>query len=242
MSNKSFSPKFVKGNITLKIDTETYPVGEQLLNASGVAGFAWNAFDPLETIGKPVEVIIEVLCSQPYQLDCKALLTCERTEKSIALGLDFILTPSDTAVLNGIIAKEGVLPEFVRKFPRIHFNPHVGIMPSRVILRTFQNGNDVEVVTDLDNISPSGLQVFTEDSRIALTPPGEVVRVSIQPRGEFLMPIHLTASVKRVIESVTPVTGNRRWFFGLNTVMISDESKPLFTDLLKRIVLSYSKK
>lgn len=239
--NAGFSPKFVRAKVTFSVDGATFQAGEHLVNAAGVPGFAWTHFDPLEYIGREANVALEIMAARPQALHCRGIFTCEQTDRSMSLGLFFELSADQKEVLNGLLASDGVLPDYIRKFPRIPFNDKIGVMPSRAIIRFFAGNDDIIVVCDMENLSPSGFQVYTEDRRVQWIKPAEIVRVQLQPRGGFPQSVHLNANVKRIIHSVDFVTRNRRWYFGLSITTISNEHRAAFTELLRQIVLGMKK-
>lgn len=239
MSSQSFSPKFVRAKVALKFDNEFVPVGEHLINAEGLPGFPWDRFDPLEMVGTQTTVKIEGLTDPGFEFSCGAYFTCERTTKGSSLGLTFILGDREKKILSDAIAREGQLPEFARKFPRIAFNEMVTIMPSHGILRFFHHNEDISIACDVDDFSPSGFQLSTEDPRAAALEPGGTVRVQIQPRGDYKHAIQSNATAQRVIYKVDPATGNYRWHFGLSVTTMSGDHKAHFTELLKLIVMRF---
>lgn len=222
--------------MAISVEKKFHQIGEHLINSAGVPGFKWTQFDPITRVGHRTHVAAQTLSSNPFEFNCEGVFTCEQTETSSTLGLNFILPPKEAEILDTIAAKEGALPDFVRKFPRINYLQRVPIFPARVILRFFNDGEDIMVSCDVENVSPSGLSVFSEDRRLEHMKPGEVVRVQIQPRGDFKGAINMNASVKRIVHTVDPLTSNARKFLGLAITTISNEHKVLFTDLLRMIV------
>ncbi|MBI3544650.1 MAG: PilZ domain-containing protein [Deltaproteobacteria bacterium] len=239
----SFSPRFVRAQVSFKYAGSNYRAGEHLINASGLPGFKWKEFSPMEHLGKRVQVAVQVHTASPWEFHCDALITCERSAGSTdsCLGLTFLLSDADRARLNADVFKEGLLPDYVRKFPRIHFLPEVTVFPSRALVRFFYSGEDVAVSCDVENISPTGFLVYTDDARTEALLADETVRVQLQPRGQWLRQINVNAQVKRVTHTVEPTTGIVRRYFGLAFTTMSAEAKINFTDLLKQIVLQVKK-
>jgi len=239
MAPLSFSPRFVKAKVTFKHIGMTHQVGEVLVNREGLPSIPWKTFDPKANLGKRVAASVQVLSATPWEFNCDALITAERTsgQTASALGLVFLMKPADAEHLDADVAAEGVLPEYVRKMPRIHFMESVPIFPSRAIIRFFYNQEDISVACDVENLSPSGFNVFTDDPRSAALMPDETVRVHLQPRGNWLRAIQVNAQVKRVTDMVDAGNGNLRRHFGLGISTISAEAKNNFTELLRQIVL-----
>lgn len=241
MSTKiNFSPRFIRAKASFKFNNDNFDVGEQLINVMGVPAFKWDKFEPIEVIGKKCEVTVTILSKNSFSFQCSAFFTCEETQNGRDLGLAFLTSPEDEKKLEAVIGAEGILPDFVRKFPRIVFSEQCGIMPSRAILRQ-QIGNElVEISSDLIDISPSGIQVSTEDMRTSLVGPGEVYRVALQPRGNFAAPVFLTGEVKRITHQISPISGNAQRNLSMRISNMQPDQKKLFTDLLRQIVTAFS--
>lgn len=237
MAIPSFSPKFVNALVHFEVDGTMHEAGEHLLNAAGVPGFEWPGVDPMSLVGKPSRVRAKVQSTERYEFECDALFTCEQSETKFAIGLAFIPSPVVATTLSTIVGREGILPDYVRKFPRIHFNPKAGVMPSRAIMRFFCDKKDVLAVTDVDNISPTGFQVVTEDRRVITIVPGDAARLIVMPRGDFPTAILFAGNVKRIIHTIDPESKNGRWYFGLGISPASPEMRSAFTDLMRLIVL-----
>jgi hypothetical protein len=232
----SFSPKFVKAKVSFRHENKWIEAGEHLINTSGVPGFAWNEFNPMHVIGNRTKVHVELKSKMPYEFDCFALFTCEETEKALSLGLSFILPAETLSMLNTIIAAEGVLPDFVRKFPRVPYNPKITMMPSRAIVR-FKDGDKTHTtVCDIENLSPTGFQMYTEDRRVLHVSPGHAIEVELIPRGDFLESVKLPVVVRRVIHTIDQDTSNNRWYFGVSIGNMTAEAKSVFTDVLRLII------
>lgn len=236
MPTRSFSPKFVRASISFKYGDNVYELGEHLINERGVPGFSWTTFNPMACVGDKVRATIEVLTKDPFKLECDATLACEQTEFAAQLGLVFILAPHETQRIESAIAQEGILPDYVRKFPRISYAAWIPMLPSRTIVQFTINESDVWAVCDIDNLSPLGFQVTTEDQRVAPLAPGELLGVFIQPRGPNFDAIYFDGRIKRIVHGTDPVSGNPRWHFGLNIEAMNDAHRTAFTELLRMIV------
>jgi hypothetical protein len=245
MAAPSFSPKFVKARLAFTIDGHLVDAGEHLLNSTGVPGFRWKSFqskdvapqiNPLEWVGRKTSVYAKTISSEPFQFNCDAMFTCEQTEKELTVGLVFLLKELETTTLDSIITQEGVLPDYVRKFPRIHYVPWVPVFPSRALVGFYYDQEDITVSCDIENMSPSGLSLYSEDPRLRFLTPAEMTRVQIQPRGSFEKVIPLNAEIKRITHTIDPETHNPRKVLGLSITTISYDHKLEFTDLLRQIV------
>lgn len=237
MATTSFSPRFIRANIIFKYEGTPYTAGQHLINSYGVPGFNWSLFDPMKTVGARVDVTIQIPAPEAWDFKCEAVLSCEQTGTSTLLGMNFLINDSDKARLDSIVSAVGQLPEFSRKFPRIGFDPTIPIFPSRAILRFYFGKEDSAIACDIENISPSGLQVATDDPRAAAIFPDTTVRINLQPRGSFVRPVQLNASVKRIVLSTEPATGNLVRHFGMAITSISNDTKFVFADWLKQIIL-----
>jgi hypothetical protein len=239
----SFSPKFIRAAVSFNYKGQTHEAGECLINSSGLPGIKWAKFDPRAHLGGRVQAYVRVLAKEPWEFVCDALITSERAAGADAscLGLTFLFKPGDRSRLDVTVAQEGSLPDYIRKFPRIHYMSSIPIFPSRAILRYFYKNEDVSIACDVENVSPTGIQVYTDDARAENLAPNETVRVQLQPRGSWLRVIAVNAQVKRINHAVDPVTGNTFRYFGLSLGTISAEAKISFTDLLRQIVVAAKK-
>lgn len=237
MPETNFSPRFVKARVSFNYGANSYQAGEHLINSLGIPGFAWGAFDPSGHVGARVLCTLEVLTKTPWTFQCDALITCELSATSTnTMGFQLLIAGADRTRLEASIGAEGLLPTYVRKFPRIHYMAHVPVFPSRAIVHFYHNHEDVAVCCDVDNLSPRGFQLCTDDSRaIALLPDG-LVRMHLQPRGPWPIAIQFNAQIKRLIYSVDPLTNNACRYLGLAITTLTPESKTQFTDLLRQIV------
>ncbi|MBI2607150.1 MAG: hypothetical protein HYW49_13830 [Deltaproteobacteria bacterium] len=236
MSNPNFSPRFIKARVTFRLDDTAYDLGENLVNPSGVPGAAWDKFDPIETMGKKVQATLNVRSSAPFTISCPGTLTCEQTEAAALLGVSLNLSDADTLALSAAIEKEGILPEYIRAFPRIPYAKKIGAMTAYAILRFRLGNEEVLTVAELNNVSPSGFQVMTEDHRANALLPGENMKVMLVPRGETFNPINLAGKIRRVTHSADPVSGNMRLFFGVSIGSLTDYDRSGFTVMLRRVV------
>ncbi len=236
MSNPNFSPRFIKARVTFRLDDTAYDLGENLVNAAGVPGAAWDKFDPIETMGKKVQATLTIQSSAPFAINCPGTLTCEQTEAAALLGVSLNLSDADTLALFAVIEKEGILPEYIRAFPRIPYAKKIGAMPAYAILRFMLGNEEVLTVAELNNVSPSGFQVMTEDHRANALLPGENMTLMPFPRSETLHPISLGGKIRRVTHSADAVSGNMRLFIGVSMGSLTDHDRSGFTVMLRRVV------
>ncbi len=236
MGNSNFSPKFVKARVVFNLDEQQYDFGEHLINSSGVEAAPWDKFSPTTHIGKKITAHVKVLNTKPFKFVCPGSLTCETTERNAFLGIQLLLPDTHLSALNQAIEKEGILPEYARKFPRIPYTERIGLMPQSAIVKYKLSEEPVLSTFKLDNLSPTGLQVSTEDSRADVLIPGEIVQLVLMPRGSNVIPVSLNVVIKRVIKSVDPISGNSRTQLGMNIQSITEDQRTLFTGLLRSIV------
>lgn len=236
----SFSPRFVRAKVSFNYNGENHQAGECLINSSGLPGLPWKSFDPNEHLGRRVLAAVQVLGNTPWEFNCEALITSERsgTASGAALGLTFLFKPGDRAKLDSLVAAGGILPDYVRRFPRIHFMEHVPVFPSRAIVKFFYSQEDLAVACDIENLSPTGISVITDDARTDTLLPNETVRIQLQPRGPWLRAVAVNAQIKRITYAVDPLTGNVRRHLGLAITTMSAEARATYTDLLRAIVTS----
>lgn len=177
-----------------------------------------------------------VHCANPFKFSCTGTLTLENTEKDKFMGIALLLNANDTRQVDEVITQEGMLPEYVRKYPRIPYIHRVGMMPFNVLTEFLIGKERNTCVFHLDNISPSGFQVYTEDPRVACLQPGHSVFVSFMPRGDGFIPVQLPATIRRMIQSKDPVSENMRYYFGMSMGTVTVEQRLNYSALLRRIV------
>ncbi len=236
MGNPNFSPKFVKARIVFALGEQQFDFGEHLITASGVQGAPWDKFSSNKNVGQKITAHVKVLTTRPFKFACPGSLTCELTERATLLGIQFYLADSHLSAVNAAIDKEGILPEYARKYPRIPYSQIIGLMPSHAIVRYKIGDETVLSVFTMDNLSPTGLQVMSDDPRTEVLFPGEIVQIVLMPRGDQMTPVSLNVQIKRVIRSVDPVSENSRVQLGMVIHSITEDQKSLFTGLLRRVV------
>lgn len=236
MGNSNFSPKFVKARVVFNIDDQQHDFGEHLINSSGVQAAPWDKFLPSKHIGKKVTVHVKVLTSKPFKFVCQGTLTCEQTERANFLGILLLMPDIHLSALNQAVEKEGILPEYARKFPRIPYTERIGIMPKHAIVRYKLSDEHILSIFTLDNLSPTGLQVATDDPRAKVLIPGEEVQLVLMPRGSNVIPVSLNVVIKRLIKSIDPISENPRTQLGMNIQSITEDQRSLFTSLLRNVV------
>lgn len=236
----SFSPRFCRANIIIRFQGETYKVGQHLINSTGLPGLPWPEFDPLINMGKRVEVGVQiVMAGTPvWQFKCVGTIACEITSQGAHLmGINFILDDETRTKLEKYVAEQALLPDYVRKMPRIHYMRHVPVFPRNAIIRYYSSSTDFSFVSEVENISPNGLRVFTEDYRSAEILPSGIVTVALQPRGPFGLEVKFQATVRGLALCVDHETNNAIRYLGLSINTLSDEAKVAYTDLLRQVVL-----
>lgn len=237
MAIQNFSPKFIKAKVVFQFKEKTYDFGEHLINASGVPGAAWTHFDPVPVVGEKVQIFMTIEASQPFKISCNGTLNYEQTERGTMLGLTPIFTSAQTIqALDAAITKEGVLPDYIRKYPRIPFNRKIPVMPEIMLIKYMMGPEEVTSAGVLDNLSPTGYQILTEDPRAHCILPGESVRTIFMPRGDLFQPVTLGGVVRRITKGRDPVSGNMRMFLGMSIGNISEEQKHMFTGMLRKVV------
>lgn len=236
MSIPNFSPKFIKARISFTYESVTHDIGDQLINKAGVPGIKWDKFDATTTVGKPVVVAMDILSSVPFKLNCKGTLNCEQTETTATLGITLNLAPEHIKQLDEAIEREGILPEYIRKFPRIPFTRKISVMPEHALIRYNLGKEEIVSVATIENLSPTGFQMVTEDPRSNCLIPSETVKVIFAPRGNTFNPIMLAGTIRRLIRSHDPVSNNARMAFGMSIAQISDDQRTSFTSLLRNVV------
>lgn len=244
MAKPSFSPKFLRAGVKFELDGHLYNAGDQLINLSGVPGFEWTEFDPMQKIGVHVRVIAELYsidANKKYTVECNGRLVCEQTARQSQLAIHVRMSPEDREYVEKTIADEGALPEYVRKFPRIGFNERIQAMPTLSILRFKKTGRELMTACEIENLSPTGFQIATEDQRVEELKTGDAVVVEILPRGDFDKAVLCNCEIRRLVRSIDMDTENRRWAFGMAVIGMDENSKQSFSEMLRSMVVQLQK-
>ena len=238
----SFSPKFLKANVSFDLQGNTFGAGTQLISSNEILAFKWGGFDPQQMAGSPVRIKLQTHSKIPYSVECNGFIACEKTESAKDLGFSFQLDQSESQVLAAMLDAEGIQPDFVRKFPRILFSKQYGCMPSRALLHQATAQGEIHLSTDIENLSPTGISLYTEDYRAANFNPGEPFKVDLLPRGDFKNIISFEVVLKRHTHSISVESLNHFWKLGLGISLISNVQQTAFALLLKQIIQTIKNK
>lgn len=236
MASIPLAPRCIRANVKFEADLETFEVENTLINKNGMPGIPWSRFKPREWVGRRTNITIHVLCATPYEIECQGFFTCEETETSCFIGLQFLLETEDLKKIEETIRTEGTLPHYVRKYPRIPFQESLRIMPARAVMILSSATKLTLISWDIDNLSPTGLQISTEDKRALQFVAGVPIFIRIMPRGNFLDEIELQCMVKRIVYNVSPRTGNIKFLLGLHILSVPIQHKEAFVSMLRMIV------
>ena len=240
------APLFVRGHLHFEVDNIQMEYVHQSISVFGVTGLPWAPLEPTSHFGKTVKASVKLATPEPFQFLCSAQITRETTKNSESMGLHFSLSPATQAALEKQIQAFGFYPtEYIRKYPRIPAATRVDSFPLNVVLHAESSTSavtpDGPLIFQVSNLSPSGVLIYSEDQRTSLLAPDARVRLSLEPRGWFPMPIRMTGIVCRTLEEKDPQSGNIRRYLGIKFLQISDSDRGIFKELIKDILLKLKK-
>jgi hypothetical protein len=241
-------PVFIKGHLAFKIDRRELEFIHQNISVFGVAGLPWGQLDPRDHFGRETSVSIRITQPEALAIQGRARIMRESTAVGEHMGLRFELEPDARAKLSALIAKHGFYPtEYLRKYPRIPASSAIQTFPLRAVVYGGDDGALAErsavfaksadpLVFDVANLSPNGVLLHTENQSALLIQPGDRLRVLLEPRGWFPMPIRAQGMVCRVSDEMGSSSGNLIRYLGVKFTQLDDVNRTAFMDLLKDIL------
>ena len=246
-------PVFIRGHLSLTAPLsgdEPPGTAAQILeyeniniSVSGVTGLPWTPLSPDIHFGLKTAATIRVPGSQPGEatltIRTTARVTREQTQFARHMGLRFFLELAEARNLASLIARSGFFPtEYLRKYPRIPSLPMIQTFPLKAIdLPDDTNLLGASPVSfDVLNISPNGILLSSESPLALDRTLGTRMRLVIEPRGWFPIPIKIEGMVCRVSDDIAEATGNTVRSLGIKFTKIEAEHQVAFLDLIRDIV------
>jgi len=239
---------FIKGHLTFEIDGMILEFPNQTLSAFGVTGLPWAPLNAQEHFGRQVQV--NLLIPQPKVLHIKgpAYLLRESTLYNEHLGLRFQFDADQKSRLMEHINRYGHYPtDYIRKYPRIPSETTIQTFPLQVLARfpSQQGGSnpnqDAPVTFDVQNLSPNGILISTENQIALSIKSGEKIFMVLEPRGWFPMQIKVEGMVCRLLDDRSPQNGNLVRYLGIKFTKVDEVNKTAFLSLLKDILETIKK-
>jgi hypothetical protein len=239
---------YIKGNITILIDNNKISHPNQNISAFGVNGLPWFNLNPKKEFGRLVEVLVDIQKPKPYSIRTLALILSEATPESATMVLKFHMDELQKQEFTAFIDKNGLNPiEYARKYPRIPSDALIQTFPMRALLTIEQsarpkpapqsaNDSKVPIIFDIENLSPTGTLMSTENQNALHIDPSDIVNVILEPRGWITTRVQIQCLVCRVTDELNPLNGNILRRLGLKFEIISPNDKDAFIALLKEIL------
>lgn len=228
-------PLFVKAHVKVKILDQQLEFIHAPISTFGVSSLPWGQLDPSLHFGKRAQVQIRIPQLPDESLDCEGTLLREATVRGQSMIIKFDLTPDARVRLKTLIQRIGFYPsEHFRKYPRIPLDEALQTFPTRVLLS--QRGEE-PIVGDVQNLSPNGVLVLTENPNVQSWTPGVSLDLDFEPRGWFRTRVRATAILCRTTDELHPKTRAFKRYLGLKFTHLTAENRVLFHDRLKDILL-----
>lgn len=225
---------FVKANFSFTYDGKTHDYINQYISSHGLSGIRWPFCDPRTLVGQPTLVNIELLWGERKKLRTRGVFTAERGKDTTYLGVRFLLDEGTKNEVENAIMEAGTVPtSHIRKYPRIPAQAMISTMPLTAIMT--YNGEAMS--TQVANISPNGVLLYTENPKASFMDPGQRVKVQLEPRGEFFIAVGFEALVCRILEERDTSSRNVERYLGLHVTRFEPGHKESFLALLQDILL-----
>jgi hypothetical protein len=148
--------------------------------------------------------------------------------------MKFLLDQPNRLKLGASIHDEGFYPpDHSRKYPRIPATDEIPQMPLRAIIKT---DDGALIALDIADMSPSGILLYSENSKVDQYPPDTKIRVQVEPRGEQFKPFNFTGLVCRVVRDTSMRSGNITRYLGVKFVELEETDKRNFTGILQAVL------
>jgi len=243
------NPIYIKGHLSFTFENQNIEFIHQSLSVYGVAGLPWNQLDPNKHFGQRVHVSVKIPGAEPLSFQAPARITREYSLSQRKMGLAFDLSQQQREQLGAMIKKAGFFPtDHIRKYPRIPSTEMIRTFPLRSIVIPTRRAATGETVTlaqpmvfDVENLSPNGLLLKTENSAAGELMPGDRLSITLEPRGWFPTPIVAEGALCRILDEIHPRTGNTVRRIGIKITQINELNRQAFLDLMRDILSSLKK-
>jgi hypothetical protein len=243
---------FVKGHLNFSIDGQDVEHLHQNISVKGVTGLPWGKLNPKIHFGRAVTVKLRLpLPLDPAQaapanmppdvltVTTPAHIMRESAVNGESMSLKFSMDAGGRAKLSALVQKSGHYPtEYIRKYPRIPSDSLIQTFPLRVVLITDSADGtfQVPIIFDLDNLSPNGVLIHTENQAALQLVPGAYVDLILEPRGNFQHPIRVQSLICRVSDEMSTINGNIIRYLGIKFTRFEEVDRAAFLELLKGIL------
>ncbi|MGZ3687538.1 MAG: PilZ domain-containing protein [Bdellovibrionota bacterium] len=233
-------PVFVKGHLKFALGDAKLQFNNQEISVFGVTGLPWGAVNPKENFGKLVEATVTLPGSEKMEFRTKAYVMRESSAHAQHMGIKFHMDAAQQAELSHFIAKHGHYPtEYIRKYPRIPSSSAIQTFPLKVFVSrrgTRLPGAEAPIVLDVQNLSPNGILLSTENQIALAIEPGDRLDLILDPRGWFPIQIRVEGLACRVVDEMNAANGNVVRYLGIKFTRVDEVNRTAFLDLLKDIL------
>jgi hypothetical protein len=243
---------FVKGHLSFTIDGQDIEFLNQNISVKGVTGLSWGKLNPKIHFGRGVEVKLRLpvavaegqvappnAAPQVLTVTTPAHIMRESAVNGESMSLKFTMDQAGREKLSSLVQKSGHYPtEYIRKYPRIPSDSLIQTFPLRVVLITdsMDGTFQVPIIFDLDNLSPNGVLIHTENQAALQLVPGAYIDLILEPRGSFQHPIRVQGLICRVGDELSQVNGNIIRYLGIKFTRFEEVDRAAFLELLKGIL------
>lgn len=209
-----------------------------------MSGLPWAPLNANTHFGLNVKTTLRVQTPENTTLETEASILREFTSVSEHMALRFHLTEKSQTLLEHLISKHGFFPtEYIRKYPRIPSMTAIETFPTRALVHTVKSFSkhggaslSSPIIFDVENLSPNGLLIKTENTLAALIETNTRIGVLLDPRGWFPSQVHLEGLVCRIMHELDPITGNTIRHLGVKIMANNTENATLFLKLLEDVL------
>ncbi|MGK5084056.1 PilZ domain-containing protein [Bdellovibrionota bacterium FG-1] len=194
--------------------------------------------NPKTDFGREISVALRIPSTENIHLVTRGYLMRESTTVAQRMGIKFCLEPDIQTKLSQLIQVSGFYPtDYLRKYPRIPTDTRIQTFPVHVLASLEgQPAATPPIVLSISNLSPNGLLLYTENQQALTLNPGQKIRLTIEPRGWFPMPVQLQGLICRIVDELEPKNGNIIRYLGIKFLSVDDINRTAFLDLLKDIL------
>lgn len=224
---------FILANIKFSLGGKEYALEGVELSLGGVYGLSIQGFDTLKHIGELVSLRADVLTPQPFDVEIMATV-------ATVIGIDsstveFKFEPGQDVIrVREAIENHGYEPQkHARKYPRIPLANNLPNMPSHAIIQV----GDELIVFNVANMSPQGMQFWTESPRASAIMPAAKISVQVEARGAQFNSFEFQGEVRRIEIYRRYETKNIVYAIGVQLEsFLEDDDKSEFLQVLRTVV------
>jgi hypothetical protein len=230
---------FVRGDLSFQLDSSTFQFENQKISSSGVYGLSWKELDPIRHYGRSIFVNVTINQPVPLNFIVPAQIIREFTRAASTLGLLFHFEEQPLKEFTEFAKQHGEPPiAYTRKFPRIPAIHLIQTYPLKVHVPI----QDESVTFEVENISPEGIMIFTENPLAFKMVIEEGQPFMIDPGSYFPTKISIKGSIRRILDDFNLGTGAPVRHLGIQLIDLAEADRKNLMALLKDILLQIKDK